>query len=433
MTPTDLTMLVALPGLLVLSAACSSSETALFSLTASDRAALRKVAPHAAQAAGRLLARPRALLITVLLGNIVVNTAYMAVASLLASKLEGVAAQAGAGAVAVGVLIAFGEIVPKVLATAHRITFARALAPLVLILDRIIGPVRVLVDRGMVGPTVRLLRPAGAPESRPLTVEELSGLLEAAQSQGVFGEEEQELLGEVLDLGRRRVRDVMIPRVDVVWLDEPFTGEQVLDAARRTGEGVLPVRSRDQQVSGMLNARRYLAARLQRRARGLPGDPPARDFIETPTFVPERARLDQLLAHFRGRGPQTAVCVDERGEVTGLVRLEDVVRQLVDVPREGPGPGFEGIREIGPGAWLVSGRLNVRDWEDYFDAAPAEPVDRRVRTIAGLVLSKLGRVPREGDAVRLGNVEIRVETMRGRRIEAVRVRALPQDAGGSAA
>jgi CBS domain containing-hemolysin-like protein len=423
MTPTDVTMLVALPALLVLSAGCSSSETALFSLTASDRAALRKVAPRAAQAAGRLLARPRALLVTVLLGNIAVNTAYMAVASLLASKLETAAAQAAAGAVAVGLLIAFGEILPKVLATAHRLTFARVLAPLVLLLDRLVAPVRVLVDRGMVGPAVRLLRPAGAPESRPLTVEELSALLESAQSQGVFEEEEQELLGEVLDLGRRRVRDVMIPRVDVAWLEEPLTGEQVLEAARRTGEGVLPVRSRGEQVTGLLNARRYLAARLQRRVRGLAGDPPTRDFLEPATFVPERARLDQALAHFRGRGLQTAVCVDERGEVTGLVRLEDMVRQLVAAPREGPG-GFEGARRIEDGVWLVPGRLNVRDWEDYFERAPGEPVDRRVRTIAGLVLSKLGRVPREGDAVRLGNVEVRVETMRGRRIETVRVRVL---------
>lgn len=432
MTTTDLTLLVTLPVLLALSAGCSSSETALFSLTASDRAALRKVSKRSASAANTLLGRPRALLVTVLLGNISVNTAYMAVAALLATKLEGAAAQAGAGAVAVGALILFGEILPKVMATAHRIRFARALAPLVLLVDRAVAPVRAVVDVGMVGPGVRLLRPAGAPESRPLTVEELAGLLETAQSQAVFGEEEQELLGEVLDLGRQRVRDVMIPRVDMAWLDEPFTGDDVLEAARRSEHGTLPVRGQDHRVAGLLNARRYLAARLQRRVRGVAGDPPAREFIEAPSFVPDRARLDQLLQHFRGRTGHMAICVDERGEVTGLVRLEDAVRELVDAPREGAAEGPEGVKEVGEGVWLVSGRLNVHDWEDYFEAAPGEAMDRRVRTIAGLVLAKLGRVPIEGDTVTLGNVELRVEGMRGRRIETVRVSVQPGVAGSAA-
>ncbi|MBM4109386.1 MAG: HlyC/CorC family transporter [Phycisphaerae bacterium] len=430
MTATDLTLLVTLPALLVLSAGCSSAETALFSLNGSDRAALRKVSRRSASAATTLLARPRALLVTVLLGNIAVNTAYMAVASLLATKLEGAAAQAGAGAAAVGGLILFGEVLPKVLATANRIRFARVLAPLVLLLDRAVAPVRAVVDRGMVGPATRLLRPAGAPESHPLTVGELSGLLETAQSQGVFGEDEQELLGEVLDLGRRRVRDVMIPRVDMAWVDEAFTGEEVLEAARRTGHGLLPVRSKDGQVAGLLNARRYLAARLQRRTRGVGGDPAAGEFMEAASFVPDRARLDQLLGHFRGRADYVAICVDERGEVTGLVRLEDMVRELIDAPREGPGGGEEGVKEVAEGVWLVSGRLNVHDWEDYFESTPSEPLDRRVRTMAGLVLSKLGRVPKEGDSVRLGNVEMRVEAMRGRRIESVRVSVTPGASAG---
>jgi CBS domain containing-hemolysin-like protein len=255
-------------------------------------------------------------------------------------------------------------------------------------------------------------------------VEDLSALLDTAQSRQALHEDEQELLSDVLELSGRPVREVMTPRVDMAWLDESFTGEQVLDLVRKTGHHKFPVarRSLDGEVVGLLNAKTYLAARSFRRARNQAGDPPAKEHIEPATYIPDRAGLDRLLEHLRRTGTHTALCVDERGELTGLVQVEDVVRELVDAAPEPGRADGGGVREVGPGVWCVPGRLTVRDWREYFErSGSASPIDARVATVGGLVLAKLGRVPRAGDSVRLGAIELRVARMNGRRIEEVLV------------
>jgi CBS domain containing-hemolysin-like protein len=145
--------------------------------------------------------------------------------------------------------------------------------------------------------------------------------------------------------------------------------------------------------------------------------------VEPPRFVPERARLDQLLDFFRETRSDLALCVNEAGGITGIIALDDVIRYLV-AASEGPhAEPHERVRLVGPGVWEVSGRLPVREWEEYFGFDEAAPA--RVSTVAGLMAARLGRVPRVGDQLTIRNLRLRVEQVSGRVIERVSVRLEP--------
>jgi CBS domain containing-hemolysin-like protein len=429
MTLADLPLLLLLLPLVAGSALCSGLETALFSLTHSDRVRLGKASPSAAGAVATLLAQPRRLLVSVLLVNTCVNAAYFVISSALTRRFEHPLWQPVVSLLMVVTLILLGEVIPKVLASSHRVTLSLALARGALAVSRAIAPVRTVVEVAAIAPLTRLLRSSGAEHPAPLSAEELSALLEHGARRGAIDEDEQRLLAEVVELGTTRVRDVMTPRVDIHWLDVRATYDEVADLVRRTGLTRFPVveRSPDNGVLGWADARRYLVqVGAGRRTLGIA------DLLESVHYVPDRARLDQLLDEFRRRAVHAALCVDEFGAVTGQVHIRDVVGELVVTSPEAMQTPDEQVRSLGHGRWLVPGRLGVRDWEEFLGPAGGTR-DRRASTVAGLILQTLGRVPKAGDTVRLGDVRLEIDSMRGPVIEHVIVSAAQESGSQGAA
>ena len=321
----DIPMLAALPALLGLSGFFSGSETALFALTESERITLRRAGGLAGRAVEALLADQRMLLITVLMGNMTVNTLYFVVTSVLLMHSD--LAVPGAVLLAVGFLllvILLGEVTPKLIANTHRTGFAGVTAPPMLALHRAIAPLRVVIDRFVIGPLSRLSSPSERPPR--LDEKELSALLEVSGSGGVIDAEEQRILQEVIRLGRLKVRDVMTPRVHIAAVGLDATCRQVRDLAERTRLTKFPVFDENlDHIVGLLPVRSFLLA-----------DHPPTACVETlrqglvPVhYVPETARLDQLLDRFRETHTQLAIVVDEYGGTAGLVAAEDVVEELV--------------------------------------------------------------------------------------------------------
>lgn len=401
----------------LLSAMWSASETALFSLSRSDRVRLRKLSPQAASQAGYLLNRPRALLIALLTANTIVATSYYVIASIFVKDLSGWRALL----VSVASLVCMtmcAEILPKTLASLNRVYFARACVPIVAGWFRVAWPVCSLLDRFFITPMTRLLLPRRE-EGTAISVDELGELLEVGGNAGAIDEREQRLLAEVLELGTLRVRDVMAPRVDIAWLDERATSAQVIEAVLKTGHRKFPVcrGGLESQVVGMLDAQHYLAARAQR---GGKGDPVIATLLEPVKYVPDRARLDQLLDHFRQTRTHLALCVDEHGALTGLIEVEDAVKELVRTRPEVTG-GDVRVEKLAPGRWIVPGRLGVRHWADFFGRDLSAADGGRVATVGGLVMARLGRVPRPGDTMVVGGVKLKVDSMDGTLVERVEV------------
>lgn len=410
-------MLLVLGALLVGSGAVSASETALFRLGHADRQRLAREHPAAARAVATLFRRPRALLITVLLLNMTINVTYFVVSSVLSYRVEGAVAAVVVGVGSLFAIILFGEVLAKLLASAHRVRYVSLIAMPLLAVHRAITPVRLVVDHVFVGPLSRLVAPADAQRASTVTADELGELLGVGASSGAIDEHEQTLLTDVLELGSLRVRDVMTPAIDVVCITPTLQIEHVLEAVRATGHTRYPISisGLDGEVTGVLNARSYLAAAENVRAASVA---PGRH-IEQAHYVPETARLDQLLDHFRRSSSRTSLAVDERGAITGWVQIEDVVEELVSLAQEDESLGFDEVQLVGLSTWLVPGRLTIHEWRDLFPSAlPSMP---RVSTIAGLITATLGHIPKPGDHVDVGNVRLTVDSMAGRVIEHVRV------------
>ncbi|NUQ67102.1 MAG: HlyC/CorC family transporter [Phycisphaerales bacterium] len=417
--------------MLVGSAFCSATETALFSLRQEDRLRMRKIAPEAAGAVATLLVQPRPLLVMILVGNTAMNAAYFTLASVVTTLLSGLWA-AGFAVGSVLLLIALGEIVPKTLATGHRVLYCTLFARPLLTVYRIAAPVRYVAGDLIVTPLSRLFRPAGAAEHTPLTVEELSSLLAMGAKQGVLESDEQRLLGEVVSLHTLRVRDVMTPRMRLAWIGSGATVADLLALCQRTGHTKFPVRADENEgpPTGFINAQRLLPA-LNRDPEVVRSQHLGR-WIEPPRFVPERARLDQLLEHFRTTRSDISLCVSESGDVTGLVGMEDLVDELIAGGNDTGDEGGAMVRTIAPGQWEVSGAMNVHDWSEIFGSLGRRDGQARVSTVGGIIIAALGRLPRPGDEVERAGMRLRVLSMSGRSVGRVGVTLIKSVEPGAA-
>lgn len=415
----DVVLLVVMVPLLLASAFFSAGETILFGMGEADRMQIRRRNLLVGRAVDQLLAEPRMLLITVLLGNMTVNTLYFVVGSVLAMRLSGnVLAATLTGVLTVLVIVVFGEVIPKVVGASLRVRAVVPLAPALLAVHRAFTPIRVVLANIVIAPLARLT----APSSRPprLDWEELDALVELSGKEGVIDDLELELLREVIRMRDLRVSDVMMPRVELPWIGLDASRADVLRVAEehrlswiavRTGEG--------DSVAGFLSARDYL---LDPRSE----ETPLEDHLVPARYVPELASLEQLLEQFRTSATSIAVVLDEWGGTAGIVTLEDVVEEIVgDIARLGERvvPPPERLKD---GSWRVSGALDLEDWKRLFGSDLLAP---RIRTVGGLFLDHFGRIPRVGDEVVLGNVHCVVESVESKRVTSVLVHVDPSGNG----
>ena len=419
MTIANVTMLATLPVLLVLSAFFSGSETALFSLTRHERARLARSGRFTDGLLSRLLSETRALLITLLLGNMTINVLFFVISSMLLLQLRGVGGVliTLASVLPLLTIILLGEVLPKLVASRLRVSYARVVSVPLWTVHRVFSPIRLASQHLVITPLARLIEPPNRPPE--LSTQELESLLALSQRHGVIDPGEERLLQQVLDLGQLKVCDLMVPRVDIQAYDLEDDPARLIELVKRTQLRHLPVyRGTLDELVGMVYSRQVLLHRPTTRE-------DVRKLIRQVKFVPEQQRGDQLLVELRKSGATLAMVVDEYGGTAGLITIEDVVEQMVgEIP--GPYETAAGplVEPIGSGAWRVSASLPVAEWAEFFGHSPAvQGVGelQTVRTIGGLVMARLGRVPQPGDQVTLGNVVMTVEQMTGNRVRTVRI------------
>lgn len=412
--PAELALLTALVPLLAASAFFSSSETALFGMSENERMGLRRSGSLAGRAIDALMADPRMLLVTLLLGNTTINTLYFVTSSVLVVRMQGgVAIEAATAAGSLLALIVFGEIVPKLAGESRRTLVASLVAPPMLALHRVVGPLRRVIAAGIVEPLARLTAPRAAPPR--LSEAELAALIEISARQGVLESHEQELLLEVVRLQRLRVRDVQVPRVRMAAVPIDAEERTVRDTVSSARLSRLPVYRGDlDHIEGILPVKRYLLAEKPRKSLAR--------HLEPATFVPEIASVEALLVRFRETGGTLAITVDEYGGTAGVVALEDVVEAIVGdiaAPEEELPPPPKRLDAL---SWRVSGEMSIHDWQDTFGE---EIASRGAVTLGGYLMERLGRAVSTGDVVRLGNVELEAERVEQAMVRTVLVRLVP--------
>ncbi|MEM1108492.1 MAG: hemolysin family protein [Planctomycetota bacterium] len=413
-------MLLLLALLLVASGFFSGSETALFSLSRHQRARFAQSEAVTARTILTLLAETRGLLITLLLGNMTVNVLYFVVSSVLlikASESDRFSGPLLAALTLIPLLtiILLGEVMPKLVASRLPDRFAKVIAIPMLGVHRVLTPIRVASSFLVITPLSRLLSPpTPSPELSP---QELESMLQLSRQHGVIDYSEQRVLEQVLELSQLKVRNLMVPRVDVQAFDLDDSPTQLMELIRRTRLRHIPACRGDlDNVVGLIYSRQALLAQpdtaedVEKLVRGV-------------QFVPELQRADRTLIELRKSGTTFALAVDEYGGTAGLITLEDLVEHLVgNIPGAYEQSGEIDVEPIGDNRWRVDADLSVHDWADFFGRHQHVETARRLataNTIGGLVMAELGRVPRKDDTIALGNVRLTVDRMDGPRIETV--------------
>ncbi len=392
-----------------LSACFSGSETALFGLDHSQRAALRRASPSRAAAVDALLAHPRALLSTVLLGNVVVNTMYFAIGGALAVHAESTWHAAALGVAQVVWLVTFGEVLPKTTAMIVRERLAPALAPSLKWLVSVTAPVRRVIDGLVVEPIGRMVgQPAGG--GGALTRTDLVDAIAAGEESGGLSVDEELLLRRLMVHRQLRVRDVMTPRTELAWVSSDASREQVAAAARRGRVRRLVVcRAGDlDEVVGLLDVRAFVG-----------GAGTVAGSTASASFVPEVATLGQLDEWFAQSRTDLVVVVDEFGGTAGVVAVEDSLEQLVgDVVSRGESVPAPPSRAA-DGTMMLDGRTSAADCAEALELSlPA----MHASTVAGVAAEALGRMPRAGDVFRLAGHDWRILAVQQGRAAAISVR-----------
>lgn len=456
-----------LVGLLGLSAFFSGSETALMAF---NRIRLRRLADSgdpAARRISRLVDSPSRLLTTLLVGNNLVNTAITAIATALV--LDWVLDERTALLVAtLGVttlLLLVGEITPKALAAQAPEAFARRVHRPVEVLVWLLSPINRLLGAG----ADLILRAVGHHRRQEAAVSEddVRTLLALGQQQGVFAPEEQRMVERIFAFGDLRVRDVMVPRVDVVGISREITWPELLALVRREHFTRYPVYEGDlDHIVGILHVKELMleAARYQAEAVRPAGQQPVTPastgdaslppaivsqrlaplppapirqafditrFIRPAFFVPESKRVVELLREMRQQRAHMAIVVDEFGGTAGIVTIEDLVEEVVgDIADEFDHQREPAIRRLDDRSFSVAGTVRLEELNEHLGIQlTCEEAD----TVAGLVMTQLGRIPVPGDRTEQNGVELAVERMDGNRVERVQVRlpgSTAQESGG---
>lgn len=308
-----------------------------------------------------------------------------------------------------------GELVPKRVALVAPEAIACAAAPALELLARFFRPVERVLSAVTEG-AVRLLRLDGSSEPA-VTEEEIRSLVERGAEEGVLEEAEQEMVEGVLGLGDRTVGSLMTPRRDVVWLEAAASADELRETVSAAPHGRYPVAAGDlDEPVGVVEAPDLLRAALA----GSPVDlrALARPALLVPESLPALAAVEQL----REARAKAALVVDEHGSVQGIVTLTDLATAVLgDFPE--PGEEASGVRRE-DGSWLFDGAAAVEEVEEALAVEGlAKDAGGAYATVAGLVLHRLGRIPRTGQAVVAHGLRFEVVDMDGPRVDKVLVSA----------
>lgn len=396
--------------LFALSAFFSGSETALMSM---DRLRIKYLAGKGAPGAHQLealLERPDRLLSAILVGNNLANIATSVFATALVIELFGEHGELLTILILTPLLLVFAEIGPKSYAAKYpeKISFL-VLYPIRGIMW-LLTPVTWAVG-GVSGLLTRFLR---GEEARPLISEdELRTFIEFGEHAGVVAKDKRKMLHGVFDLGEVRVRDVMVPRTEVVGIEADTPFAEVLRIVVATRHSRFPVfEGALDRVVGVIHTKEilgYLDA---------PGDFSLRRLARPPLFVPEAKPIEALLQTFRRKHLHLAMVVDEYGGVEGIVTLEDIFEVIVGEIQDEYDDEEALIRPLEPGRFLVDGSAPLRLVNHRFKLALS---GEYVTTLAGFLLHALGTIPAEGDSCTADGVLFTVRRMVDRRIDEIEV------------
>lgn len=408
--------------LLGVSAFISASEIAFFSLVKKDIIEIESENEFKAKQIKALLDNPDRLLATILIVNNTVNIGLILLSTNLFDEISGIINpifNIGLLTISQVVLITtflllIGEIIPKVYATQKKQSLAKIMIGPVKFCDKIFYlPSKALVTIS------KIFDKSNRIKNKNLSVDELSEVHEIVQNKA--NKQEQKMLNSILEIGQTDVKQIMIPRVDMVAIPENSSYKEVLSIINKEGFSRIPVYDENiDTIKGILYTKDLIPSlnKNAKKSNWL-------DLVRQPYFIPETKKLDDLLKEFQTKKIHLALVVDEFGGVEGLITLEDVIEEIVgDIKDE-----FDDEEELeysilGNGKYLFSGKTLLLDAYRILDVEGEvfDEIKGEAETIAGLILEIKGGFPKKGEVITLDNYEFTIDHVDEKRIHSIKLK-----------
>ncbi|MHB8895222.1 MAG: hemolysin family protein [Candidatus Geothermincolia bacterium] len=407
--------LIGLVLLILLAAFLAASETALMRVSRIRVKFLVDQKVNKADKLDKLIENPDYFLPPLLLTVLVVQLTSASLATWLTTRLTH---NAGIG-VLVGTVVltffmfTFGELVPKAAASHDSERFALAVSRPINFLSWLLHPLAVMFEMLAKG-VMKIFRRGPLPSEVIVRDEgEIKAMVTAAEEHDVIEEEEKEMIHSVFEFSDTMVREVMVPRPDMVTLPTSATVMDALVLTIEKGFSRIPVYDRElDSIQGVLYAKDLMQCLKEGKLRQ-----PVLGMTREPFIIPETKVLSDMLRDFRERKVHMAIVVDEYGTVVGLVTIEDLLEEIVGEIFDEFDREVDLVEKISEGHYRVDARINIEDLNEVLQISLPEEDD--VDTVGGLVFKILGHVPVGGESFEYNGVSVRVEKVRNNRISKV--------------
>lgn len=419
MDSTIATQTVILIILLLLSAFFSSAETSMTTVNRIRIHALAEEGNKRAKILDKVISDSGKMLSTVLIGNNIVNNFAASLMTTLTITIFGNAYVGLATGVLTLLILIFGEISPKTIASIHSEKMAMAYARIIYFLMVIATPAVFLVNKLARG-FMFLLRIDPDAKTGTMTEHELRTLVNVSQEEGVIESEEKQMIYNVVDFGDSEAKDVMIPRIDMTFLDVDSSYEEMMEIFRETLHTRFPVYEENtDNVIGIINVKDLLL---------LPQGQPfsMREILREPYFTYEHKATADLMLEMRKASVNLAIVLDEYGSTAGLVTLEDLLEEIVgEIRDEYDEDEEESLKELVPGQEYLA--LGSAKLDDINDALKLQLHSEDYDSIGGYIIEQLDSLPQEGQTVTLEDgVQLTAQKLDKNRIEKVHILLPPK-------
>ena len=409
METSDIIQLVIVIILLSASAFFSSAETALMT---SNKLKMRNLADNGNKRAAKVLKvteNTDKMLSAILIGNNIVNLTASSISTALTLKIFGSKLVGIATGILTFLILVFGEITPKNVASKNAENMALAYIGVISFLVTLLTPVIFIVNT--VAKFVISIFNKNGDDNNAVTEEELRAMVEYSHEEGVIENEEKKMIVNVVDFGDTVAGDIMVPRVDMVMVDEKSSYEEILQVFREERYTRIPVyEETPDNVIGILNVKDFLLIEDKENF-------VMKELLREPLYTYEYKKTSALMMDMRKTGANIVIVLDEYGITAGLITLEDMLEEIVgEIRDEFDADEDEGITKVSDLEYLIDGSTNLDDINDRIGLSLSS---EEYESIGGLIMEKLGRLPVEGEIINFDNIVLTVKKMDHARIEKV--------------
>ena len=394
--------------LLALSAFFSSSETALVTVNKIRMRNMAEGGNKQAETVIKTVENQGKMLSAILIGNNVVNLSASSLATVMASSLFGNKAVGIATGILTLLILVFGEITPKTMATYSAEKISLKVAGYIYFLMTVLTPVIFLVNL-LSGVVLKLCGVDTKRES--ITEDELRTIVEVSHEEGVLETEEKKMITNVFDFGESLAKDIMVPRVDMTFAQVDDTYDQLLEVYRKERYTRIPVyEDSTDNVIGIINVKDLLLLDSNEEFH-------IRDYLRQPLYTYEYKKASELMLEMRKSLNNIVIVLDEYGATAGLITLEDMLEEIVgDIRDEYDSDEEESLVEIKPGVYRVNASMKLDDLNDRLELhLESEEYD----SLGGLVIGLLDHLPEEDEKVEEDGLQMTVEHVDKNRIETI--------------